>query len=279
MGGPTLPLVTVETELPPLDGGYEVTDDQVADFRREGHLRLDGVAGADELAAYRQVISAAALRHSSEHRPLAERDTYGKAFLQIENLWRLDAGAARFVTARRFAGVAARLLGVARVRLYHDQALFKEAGGGPTPWHQDAVYWPLDTDRTVTMWMPLVDVSEEMGGMVFASGSHTGRELAGVGISDDSESYFDRMVADGRFTATRPQAMRAGDTTFHSGWTLHRALPNRSAVTREVMTIIYLADGARVLAPRHDWQHKEIDSWMPGLSPGELVNTPLNPLL
>ena len=36
------------------------------------------------------------------------------------------------------------------VRLYHDQALFKEAGGGITPWHQDQHYWPLDTDRTIT---------------------------------------------------------------------------------------------------------------------------------
>ena len=60
--------------------------------------------------------------------------------------------------APRFAEVAARLLGVEGVRLYHDQGLFKEPGGGPTPWHQDGYYWPLDTERTITLWMPLVDV-------------------------------------------------------------------------------------------------------------------------
>lgn len=42
--------------------------------------------------------------------------------------------------------------------MYHDQALFKEPGGGPTPWHQDRFYSPLTTENTVTMWMPLVDV-------------------------------------------------------------------------------------------------------------------------
>ena len=63
----------------------------------------------------------------------------------------------------RFAGVAAALLGVDGVRLYHDQALFKEPGGGPTPWHQDQVYWPLATDRTITMWMPLVDLPDASG--------------------------------------------------------------------------------------------------------------------
>lgn len=36
----------------------------------------------------------------------------------------------RFVMARRFAKVAAELMGVDGVRIYHDQALFKEPSGG-----------------------------------------------------------------------------------------------------------------------------------------------------
>jgi hypothetical protein len=39
--------------------------------------------------------------------------------------------------SRRLAGIAAQLMGVDSVRLYHDQALFKESGGGRTPWHCD----------------------------------------------------------------------------------------------------------------------------------------------
>jgi len=31
-------------------------------------------------------------------------------------------------------------MGVQGVRLYHDQALIKEPGGKPTPWHQDYYY-------------------------------------------------------------------------------------------------------------------------------------------
>ena len=69
------------------------------------------------------------------------------------------------------------LLEVAGVRLYHDQALFKEAGGGHTPWHADQFYWPLATDRTVTAWVPLVDVPMEMGPLAFATGSGSGPEL------------------------------------------------------------------------------------------------------
>ncbi|MEM9514691.1 MAG: phytanoyl-CoA dioxygenase family protein [Actinomycetota bacterium] len=55
------------------------------------------------------------------------------------------------------ASVAAELLGVEAVRVYHDQALVNRAGGGRTPWHQDQWYWPLDTvgadmGPTATAW-------------------------------------------------------------------------------------------------------------------------------
>src|SRR5947209_7477366 len=84
-----------------------------------------------------------------------QRDTYGKAFLQIMNLWERDEAVRRFALARRFGKIAADLMGVDGVRIFHDQALYKEPGGGFTPWHQDHIYWPLDTNNTITLWMPL----------------------------------------------------------------------------------------------------------------------------
>src|SRR5262249_18585095 len=140
------------------------------------------------VAVYRRSIVDAVARLNRERRPLAERDTYGKAFLQTTNLWELDDTVRRFVMARRFARIAAELMGVEGVRLYHDQALFKEPGGGPTPWHQDQYYWPLDTPHTITMWMSLVDASADMGTMTFASGSQRDGYLADLAISDASQS-------------------------------------------------------------------------------------------
>ena len=83
------------------------------------------------------------------------------------------------------------LMGVDGVRLYHDQALYKEPGGGYTPWHQDQTYWPLDTTHTITMWMPLLDIPRKVGSMRFASGSHAFGNLGKEGIGDDSQAYFD----------------------------------------------------------------------------------------
>ena len=62
--------------------------------------------------------------------------------------------------------------------IYHDQALFKEPGGGHTPWHQDQFYWPFDTEKTITMWMPLADLDPRVGSMTFATGSHTRGQAA-----------------------------------------------------------------------------------------------------
>lgn len=39
--------------------------------------------------------------------------------------------------------------------MYADQALYKEPHGGYTPWHCDAFYWPLATDKALTAWIPL----------------------------------------------------------------------------------------------------------------------------
>ncbi|EWT02227.1 phytanoyl-CoA dioxygenase [Intrasporangium oryzae NRRL B-24470] len=265
--------------LPALTTAYPVSDEDVAAYRADGFVRFTGVASADEAAAYRIPIRAAVERLSTESRPLADRDRYGMAFLQVMNLWRHDESVARFVLATRFAGVAARLLGVPRVRLYHDQALFKEPGGGYTPWHQDAMYWPLDGSRCLTMWMPLVDITPAHGGLAFARGSHVDGPLSDIGISDASEEHFDRLVADRGLHVDEPVAMRAGDASFHSGWTVHRALGNTASRMREVMTVIWFADGLSVLEPANRAQANDLASWLPGLAPGDLAASPANPPL
>jgi ectoine hydroxylase-related dioxygenase (phytanoyl-CoA dioxygenase family) len=265
--------------LPALTTAYPVSDGDVAAYRSSGHVRLAQVATQEEVAAYRVPVAAAVERLSTETRPLAERDSYGMAFLQVMNLWRHDEDVARFVMASRFADVAARLLGVPRVRLYHDQALFKEPGGGYTPWHQDAMYWPLDGSRCLTMWMPLVDITPAHGGLAFASGSHVDGPLSDIGISDASEEYFDRLLTERGLVVDEPVAMRAGDASFHSGWTVHKALGNSSDRMREVMTVIWFADGLTVLEPANSAQANDLTSWLPGLAPGDVAASDSNPAL
>jgi len=267
------------TSLPTLDNYIEIPATAADSFRSNGHVLIPGVLDATEVAAWRKVISEAAMRYNTEHRALAERDTYGKAFLQIMNLWEVDEGVKQFTLARRFGKIAAQLLGVDNVRIYHDQALYKEPGGGLTPWHQDQYYWPLNTPKTVTMWMPLIDITEEMGMLTFASGSQKAGFIGNVAISDESESTFEAFVKEQGYSISRPLTMNAGDATWHYGWTLHSAPGNESALTREVMTIIFMADDAVVIEPQNDHQENDRQRWLGGLTPGSPAASALNPLV
>jgi hypothetical protein len=265
--------------FPDLSSDYPLNPDSMACFRRDGHVLLRAVASPDEIAVYRPAILAARDRYGPAATPLEERDTYGKAFLKGMNLWSGDEGVKRFVCARRFARIAAELLGVDGVRVYHDQALVKEPGGGLTPWHQDQHYWPLATDHTITMWMPLVDVTPEMGTLHFASGSHHHGYLGDLPISDESEARFEQFIRDRGFVKVPGAAMAAGDATFHYGWTLHGAPGNSSPTPREVMTIIWFADGTRVGPLNNASRQRDRDRWLPGLVPGDPAASELNPLV
>jgi ectoine hydroxylase-related dioxygenase (phytanoyl-CoA dioxygenase family) len=262
-----------------LDSDYALSASDREKYERDGHILLRGVASPSEVAPYRAAILDSVRRHTEQVRPLAERDTYGKAFLQVGNLWNEDDTVRKFVLARRFAKIAAELMGVDGVRIYHDQALFKEAGGGLTPWHQDQQYWPLDGVKTITLWMPLVSADEAMGTMRFASGSQKLGYLGAVPISDHSEAEFSRFVAERGFEVARSGAMAAGDATFHSGWTLHGAPGNSSETMREVMTIIYFEDGARISQPDNPAREGDMKGCFPGLGPGDLAASPLNPVV
>jgi hypothetical protein len=267
------------TKLPELTLNYPVTPEQTTRYQRDGHILLRGVATKAEIAAYRPVILEARDKYGAESTPLAQRDTYGKAFLKGMNLWPKDGGVKKFVLARRFAKIAAELLGVDGVRVYHDQALLKEAGGGLTPWHQDQHYWPLLTDNTITMWMPLVDVTPEMGTMHFASGSHKNGYLGDLPISDESEIKFEQFIQERGYAKVPGNAMAAGDATFHYGWTLHGAPGNSSNRNREVMTIIWYPDGTRVGPLDNANRLRDRNRWMPELNPGDLAASELNPLV
>src|SRR5579862_7903528 len=92
-----------------LDSPYTLAESQIADFQRDGHVLVRGLCSAEEIAEYRPILNAATERFKTENRPMEERDTYGKAFLQIMNLWVRDGAVKRYTLAKRFGKAAADL--------------------------------------------------------------------------------------------------------------------------------------------------------------------------
>lgn len=266
------------TLMDDLSADFALSPQQIAQFKQDGFIKLKNVLSAQTLEHYGKVISDLVIRLNTNTQPMEQRNTYQKAFLQISNLWQHDQTAREFVFSRKLASIAAKLMGVKGVRLYHDQALYKESGGGLTPWHADQYYWPLATDRTVTVWIPLQATPREMGPLALSVGSQRFNMHRDLEISDDSERKISKTllehglpIEDGPFDL--------GEVSYHLGWTFHRAGPNTSERPRKVMTVIYFADGTTLAKPANKNQENDWNNWLPGAKIGEVINTPLSPVL
>ncbi|MEX0775024.1 MAG: phytanoyl-CoA dioxygenase family protein [Phycisphaeraceae bacterium] len=261
-----------------LDTPYALAPEQIARFRKDGFIKLKNVLSPATLEHYEREISRQVDLLNEQRKPMAQRNTYEKAFLQITNLWRRNEVVKEFCFSRRLARIAAELMGVGGVRMYHDQALYKEAGGGKTPWHADQYYWPVGTDWTVTAWIPLQAVPAVMGPLAFSVGSHrlaSGRDLE---ISDESEVRISKALLDSGLPMV-DEPFDLGEVSYHLGWTFHRAGANATDQTRKVMTVIYFEDGACLNQPKSKAQNNDWDAWMPGVKIGAVIDSPLNPVL
>jgi ectoine hydroxylase-related dioxygenase (phytanoyl-CoA dioxygenase family) len=261
-----------------LNKPYQLSQEAIDFYQKNRYIKLKNVFDAETLSYYGEHISRKVAELNKNDKPFDQRDTYGKAFLQIMNLWLQDEVIKEFVFSKRLAKIATNLLQTEGVRMYHDQALYKESGGGITPWHADQYYWPLSTDKTVTAWIPLQAVPLEMGPLEFSAGSQViveGRELA---ISDDSEVLIQKKLRVTDFKHV-VEPFDLGEVSFHSGWVFHRAGANQSDQMRKVMTVIYMDKDMILKQPENDNQINDWHTWCPGARVGEVINSPINPIL
>jgi ectoine hydroxylase-related dioxygenase (phytanoyl-CoA dioxygenase family) len=257
---------------------YELTNEQIEFYQKNRYIKLKKVLSKPVIDYLSQVIGEKVAELNKETIALEHRSTYGKAFLQLFNLWREDERIKRLIFSKRIAQIATELMQTDGVRLYHDQALFKEAGGGITPWHADQYYWPLETDKTITAWMPLQATPLEMGPLEFSAGSHqivTGRDL---NISDESEQKIQARLRVTDFQHVI-EPFDLGEISFHSGWVFHRAGANRTQDMRKVMTIIYMDSNMLLKEPQNESQINDWHTWCPNAKVGEVINSPINPVL
>lgn len=261
-----------------LQSNYTLTLEQIEFYDLNRYIKLKEVLNQETLDYFNQVISQQVEKMNSESTPLDQRSTYGKAFLQLFNLWREDERIKALVFSKRLGKLASDLMQTDGVRMYHDQALFKEGGGGITPWHADQYYWPLETDKTITAWIPLQPVPIEMGPLEFSAGSHQIVEGRDLEIGDESETIMQQKL---RVTDFRHviEPFDAGEISFHSGWVFHRAGANQTDQMRKVMTIIYMDEYMELKHPENNNQINDWNAWCPGAQIGEVIDTSLNPIL
>lgn len=270
--------ITPQSIKDALEAPYQLTDEQITYYQQNRFIKLKEVFSKEVVDYFNPAVSKLVAAMSTETVAVDERDTYGKAFLQIFNLWTEDETVKEFIFSKRMAKIASDLMQTNGVRIYHDQALFKEGGGGITPWHADQYYWPLATDKTITAWIPLQATPLEMGPLEFSAGSHEiveGRELA---ISDNSEMILQQKLKVTDFKHVI-EPFNLGEVSFHSGWIFHRAGANTTNQMRKVMTAIFMDKDMLLKNPENKNQVNDWNTWCPGATIGSVIDSPLNPVL
>ena len=67
--------------------------------------------------------------------------------------------------------------------------------------------------------------------------------------------------------------------SFHYGWTLHRTRANSTDRMRRAMTMIYMDEDMRLAEPQNRFQEHDRETWCPGTEVGEVMRSPLNPVV
>jgi ectoine hydroxylase-related dioxygenase (phytanoyl-CoA dioxygenase family) len=261
---------------------YPLTGEQIAQYRRDGFIQLNDVVTGAELQELRDAV-AEAVQGEMDLGVMAEKKTeeqtdkqaaYSQLFIQKVNLWRRWPKVAKYVNGSKFGNIAARLEGL-DMRVWHDQALFKEPRTGvKTPWHQDAVYWPhAQRAQQTTIWIALKDATIQNGCMSFVGGTHKIGVLPKIdlGNPEDIFKYAPNIKP------VKPQVcpLKAGSVTFHNGLTFHYAGPNKSDGMREAFAIIYMPDGTT-----YDGRgHVVTAPLLPGLKVGDRLDGEVFPVV
>ena len=226
-----------------------ITKEQVADFQRDGAVVVRGV-----LADWVDVMAAGIAANMAEPGPYASENavTEGRFFDDYCNWPRIDAFG-DVIRNSPAAELAARAMQSQTAQIFHDHVLVKEAATPkPTPWHQDAPYYFVEGQQTVSMWMPLDPVDQ--ASLRFIAGSHRwDRLVRPVSWADDSDFYD---AAQDWIDVPDPDAepdrynvlewtMEPGDAVLFDFRTVHGARGNASRRSRRALSLRWVGDDAR----------------------------------
>jgi ectoine hydroxylase-related dioxygenase (phytanoyl-CoA dioxygenase family) len=250
-----------------------VTAEQLAQYRRDGFVVVEDLLTPEEIARFGAAVAAGVRwRTKGRNTPLEQRSNYEKSFVQCMNLWEDCAEVAPLTFHPRICQAAAELMEVDACRLWHDQALFKEAHGRETDAHQDHPYWPIKEVNSITAWIPFVRSTLDNGALGYVPGSHA------IGMRKFVNIFFgepERILDEPEIKDIAPVFVEVepGSVAFHHGLTVHLAGANNTDIDRAVHTIILFPDGS---TRGYAFPHFAVDRG--GVEVGQKIDSDVTPI-
>ncbi|MFD2612481.1 phytanoyl-CoA dioxygenase family protein [Paenibacillus gansuensis] len=252
-----------------------LSKETVEAYREYGFVQIDDVLTPEEvreLASYMEEAMVQKNEHAVNQD--APGGSYYRVLNQKVNVWRDHGGMAQFSFHSKLARMALELTGAEGIRLFHDHALWKmPQDSKPTPWHQDFPYWPMNEPGALSIWIPVDDVDENNGCMMFVPESQKKGKLTGIDFLNPQDLFEIADMKDMEKDKPVKVPLKAGSCTFHNGLTFHYAHANLTDRPRRVLAIIYMPDGTTYSGQPHQMTNDI------GLVVGEPIKGPLFPLL
>ena len=224
-----------------------ISEQQVSQYHREGYTLCPQLLGEHDLRLMTEQINGYIERHvalGSRPEHLDKPHVSDRRFLELCSLPAiLDA-------VEQFIGPD--------IVLFSTHIICKAKGDGlAVPWHQDAVYWPLEPMNVITLWLAIDDSTVENGCMQVIPGTHMLGPIEHVEIAHPETKVLHRGVPPHRFDEARAVdcVLPRGGCSFHAPYLIHGSAPNTSPRRRCGFTLRFMPASTRLVreGPLSKW--------------------------
>lgn len=157
--------------------------------------------------------------------------------------------------------------------VYNVRPKVPRVAAGAVPWHQDKSYWPdANANPVITVWIPLVDATEENGCLHIWPRTHKRRVLSWHAETYSGTGYTEIDARHLKEARAVPLSLEAGGAILFNDRCIHKSTPNNSQHVRWSVDLRYQPTdqdpmpqhGAGFLARSH--QHPEwvatLEDWL-----------------
>jgi ectoine hydroxylase-related dioxygenase (phytanoyl-CoA dioxygenase family) len=276
--------------------GGSLTQEQKEFYGREGYLVIDHLLSDEELAPAREAMNdkvseiadalyADGLISSKlEDEPFKTRlaklfeNLNDDDFLRWGRGWRdRRAGYYHLMSSPKILDAVESLIGgeIFSNPVYNTRPKVPKVAAGAVPWHQDKSYWPdANSNPVITVWIPLVDSTEENGCLHLIPRTHKKRAIAHGTESYSGTQYLEIAPEEVQQRKAEIIALplQTGSAVLFNDRLIHMSTPNNSDHVRWSVDLRYQPTdqdpmpqhGAGFLARSH--QHPErvatLEDWL-----------------
>jgi hypothetical protein len=133
--------------------------------------------------------------------------------------------------------------------LFSSHIICKAKGDGlAVPWHQDAIYWPLEPMNVITLWLAMDDSTVENGCMRVIPGTHTTGPIEHVNIEHPETKVLHLGVPPQYVNESKAVdcVLPRGGSSFHAPYLIHGSAPNTSPKRRCGYTMRFMPPETRL---------------------------------